>query len=111
MTLGKDATYIYNDVPGTGAGNSGYYTINENNIILHAIIINSNDPSVTIPNKTKTITLKINDDKSITDNDVNGVGLETILKKSSTGNTENIDISSVLTEKHKLNAVFFEADR
>ena len=81
LYLYENGSYSYNNMPGFAAGHIGYYTVDGNNLILHEIIECANDIGRTITSNT--ITLKINNDKSITDNELNAV-----LKKSNS-NVEN----------------------
>ena len=65
LYLYEDGGFIYNNMPGLASGVSGYYTYNGNDLILHEIIDMANDIGRTIINDT--MTLKINEDSSITD--------------------------------------------
>jgi len=76
LYLYENGSYKYNNMPGLASGHIGYYTFSDNNLILHKIADCGNDIGRTLTSGT--ITLKINNDNSITDNE-----LSAILKKSS----------------------------
>lgn len=88
LYLYENGSFKYNDSPGFDSGKVGYYTFKDNNIILHEVLLCANDIGRTITSDT--ITLKINDDNSITDSNLNAV-----LKKSSDKIENKTDVISV----------------
>ncbi len=87
LYLYENGSFEYNDSPGLGSGKIGYYTFNDNEIVLHEVLLRGNDIGRTITNDT--ITLKINDDKTITDSK-----LDAVLEKSIDKIENKIDIIS-----------------
>lgn len=87
LYLYENGSFLYNDSPGLGSGHVGYYTFNDNNLILHEVLACGNDIGRTITSDT--ITLKINSDNSITDSKLNAT-----LTKSSQKIDNNTDIIS-----------------
>ena len=83
----EDGSFHYFNEPGLGSGVMGYYTFNDNEIILHGIVGCANDIGRTIISDS--ITIKINSDKSLTDSK-----LSAILKKSSDGFENETNIIS-----------------
>ena len=66
LELYEDGSFRYNNEPGLASGIIGYYTFTNDEIVLHGIVGCANDIGRTIiSNK---VTLKINSDKSLTDN-------------------------------------------
>lgn len=95
LYLYENGNYNYNNIPGTDAGHVGYYTISGNNLILHEILACANDIGRKITSDT--ITLKINNDNTITDNTLN-----VTLKKASIIDENDYDL--ITTElKNALN--------
>ena len=94
LYLYEDGSFRYYDSPGLNAGHVGYYTFNDNNLILHEILECANDVGRTITSNT--FTLEINTDNSITDNNLNA-----ILKKS----PEKIEESSNIISTDLKNAL------
>ena len=76
LLLYENGCFEYYTEPGLASGLMGYYTFDDNNVVLHEILIRSNDIGRTITNDT--ITLKIDNAKSLKDSKLN-----TVLKKSS----------------------------
>lgn len=89
LYLYENGCYRYNNIPGLGSEEVGYYTFNGDNLILHQIVAAANDIGRTIVSET--ITLKINNDNTIKDDE-----LKAILKKSSDKIEEYDIISSEL---------------
>lgn len=87
LYLYENGSFVYNDSPGLGSGHVGYYTFNDNNLILHEVLACGNDIGRTITSDT--ITLKINSDNSITDSKLNAT-----LTKSSQKIDNKTDIIS-----------------
>lgn len=76
LYLYEDGEFCYDNSPGLASGYIGYYTFDDNNLILHAVVKCANDIGRTITSDV--IKLKINSDNSITDSNLNAV-----LKKDS----------------------------
>ena len=89
LILCENGIYFYQDILGTAAGSEGYYIFDGNDLTLHQILRCANDPGRTIASDT--ITLKINDDNSISDSKLN-----TVLKKSSNTVQTEYDICNEL---------------
>lgn len=87
LYLYENGSFKYDDHPGLASCKIGYYTFDENNIILHEVLLGANDIGRTITSDT--ITLKINSDKSITDSKLN-----VVLKKTSQKIEKTTDIIS-----------------
>ena len=83
----EDGSFHYFNEPGLGSGVMGYYTFNDNEIILHGIVGCANDIGRTIISDS--ITIKINSDKSLTDSK-----LSATLQKSSDGFENETNIIS-----------------
>ena len=76
LYLYEDGSFHYYNKPGLASGVIGYYTFNDNEIVLHGVVGCANDIGRTVISDS--VTIKINDDKSLTDSE-----LDTTLKKSS----------------------------
>lgn len=99
LYLYEDGSFQYDNHPGLASGIIGYYTFNDNEIVLHGIIGCANDIGRTIISES--MTMKINEDKSFTDSKLNAT-----LKKSSDKfeNQTNI-ISRVLKAALEMNVL------
>lgn len=87
LYLYENGSFEYNDKPGLASGKVGYYTVSDNTIILHEVLLRANDIGRTITSDT--MTLKINSDYSITDSK-----LDAVLKKSSQKIENKTDVIS-----------------
>ena len=87
LYLYEDGGFCYKNTPGLESGIAGYYTFDNNELILHGVVNMGNDIGRTIINDT--MTMKINDDNSITDSK-----LKAELKKSSQRNEDQKGIIS-----------------
>lgn len=87
LYLYENGSFEYNDSPGLSSGKVGYYTVSDNNIILHEVLLCANDIGRTITSDT--MTLKIDSDNSITDSKLN-----VVLKKSSQQIEDKNDVIS-----------------
>lgn len=87
LYLYENGSFNYKDDPGLDSGHVGYYTFNDNNLILHEVLACGNDIGRTITSDT--ITLKINSDNSLTDSKLNAT-----LTKSSQKIDNKTDIIS-----------------
>ena len=83
----EDGSFHYFNEPGLGSGVMGYYTFNDNEIVLHEIVQCANDIGRTIISDS--ITIKINSDKSLTDGKLGAT-----LQKSSEGFENETNIIS-----------------
>lgn len=83
----EDGSFRYFNEPGLASGVMGYYTFNDNEIILHGIIHCANDIGRTIVSDS--LTIKINSDKSLLDGKLGAT-----LKKSSEGFENDTNIIS-----------------
>lgn len=89
LYLYENGSYRYENMPGLGACDVGYYTFDDDNLILHQVVACGNDIGRSIVSKT--VTLKINHNNTIQDNE-----LKVTLKKSSDKIEESDVISSEL---------------
>ena len=87
LYLYENGSFKYEDSPGLSSGHVGYYTINENDLVLHEIVECANDIGRTITNNT--ISLKINKDNTITDSK-----LKAVLKRTSDQMEEKSNVIS-----------------
>ncbi|MBR3673442.1 MAG: hypothetical protein IKN65_03995 [Clostridia bacterium] len=87
LYLFEDGSFRYNNEPGLASGIIGYYTFNDNEIVLHGIVQCANDIGRTIISDS--LTIKINSDKSLTDGK-----LSATLQKSSEGFENETNIIS-----------------
>ena len=99
LTLCENGMYHYENIVNTACASEGYYTFTENEITLHQIISCANDPGRTI--SSDIIKLKLNEDGTITDNELN-----TILKKKS-NDVEEINICNTLKNSLKNNFLYY----
>ena len=94
LYLYENGSFKYDDHPGLASCKIGYYTFDENNIILHEVLLCANDIGRTITSDT--ITLKINSDKSITDSKLNVVLKKTSQKIENTTDIISSELKSAL---------------
>lgn len=94
IILCENGTFAYYFSPTTDAHDEGYYTINEDTIILHVLLGCANDPGAKVIDET--VILKINSDNSLTDNNK----LNVTLKKSSDIVSEEVNLSNSI--RHRL---------
>lgn len=94
LYLYENGSFKYDDHPGLASCKIGYYTFDENNIILHEVLLGANDIGRTITSDT--ITLKINSDKSITDSKLNVVLKKTSQKIENTTDIISSELKSAL---------------
>lgn len=87
LYLYENGSFSYKDNPGLDSGSIGYYTFNDNDLILHEVVACGNDIGRTITSNT--MTLQINSDNSITDSKLNAT-----LKKLSQKMENKTDIIS-----------------
>lgn len=76
LYLYENGSYRYENMPGLGSCDVGYYTFSGDNLILHQIVACGNDIGRGVVSET--VTLKINNDNTIKDSE-----LKVTLKKSS----------------------------
>ena len=104
LALYKDGSFIYNTVAGIDVCTAGYYTIEDNKIILHQIVTHGNDVSLTIFDSVTNVVLELNEDGSIKDNNLN-----TVFKLSNNAtetNFEKTDIAASMKSALKNNYLY-----
>lgn len=101
LFLYEDGSFSYNNHSGLAAGIVGYYTFNENDIILHEVLKCANDIGRSITSDT--MTLKINKDNSITDNKLNAVLKKTSQKIESKTNCISEELKNALNNNSLYN--------
>lgn len=87
LYLYENGSFCYYDSPGLASGHVGYYTFVDDDLVLHEVVACANDIGRTITSNV--IALKIGDDDSIVDSNLNAV-----LKKSSKKIDDKSDVIS-----------------
>ena len=94
MYLYENGSFNYKNNPGLDSGSIGYYTFNDNELVLHEVVECGNDIGRRITSNT--IKIQMNKDNSITDSKLNAT-----LKKS----TQKIENKTDLISTELKNAL------